>query len=110
VKQFTGSARERWGKLHNDDWETIAGKKDSWSGEFRAVRSGESGGREAGRRMSRALTDSGAKATPPAAFRIILRGEKDEPANVVRLFIAVCLCVTGLAETLSHGAGAAIVA
>ena len=27
-KQFTGSARERWGKLTDNDWETIAGKKD----------------------------------------------------------------------------------
>lgn len=27
-KQFTGSARERWGKLTNDDWEVIGGKKD----------------------------------------------------------------------------------
>jgi uncharacterized protein YjbJ (UPF0337 family) len=27
-KRFTGSARERWGKLAGNDWETIAGKKD----------------------------------------------------------------------------------
>jgi len=27
-KQFRGSARERWGKLTDDDWEAIAGKKD----------------------------------------------------------------------------------
>ncbi len=27
-KRFTGSARERWGKLTDNDWETIAGKKD----------------------------------------------------------------------------------
>ena len=27
-KQFTGSARERWGKLTDNDWETIAGKKE----------------------------------------------------------------------------------
>ena len=26
-KQFTGSARERWGNLTDNDWETIAGKK-----------------------------------------------------------------------------------
>ena len=26
--QFTGSARERWGKLTHNDWETVAGKKD----------------------------------------------------------------------------------
>jgi uncharacterized protein YjbJ (UPF0337 family) len=31
-KQFTGSARERWGKLTDDDWETIAGKKDQLIG------------------------------------------------------------------------------
>jgi uncharacterized protein YjbJ (UPF0337 family) len=31
-KQFTGSARERWGKLTNNDWETIAGKKDQLVG------------------------------------------------------------------------------
>lgn len=27
-KQFTGSARERWGKLTDNDWEMVAGKKD----------------------------------------------------------------------------------
>ena len=26
-KQFIGSARERWGKLTDNDWEAIAGKK-----------------------------------------------------------------------------------
>ena len=31
-KQFTGSARERWGKLTDSDWETIAGKKDQLVG------------------------------------------------------------------------------
>ena len=31
-KQFTGSARERWGKLTDDDWQTIAGKKDQLIG------------------------------------------------------------------------------
>jgi uncharacterized protein YjbJ (UPF0337 family) len=31
-KQFTGSARERWGKLTDNDWETIAGKKDQLIG------------------------------------------------------------------------------
>ncbi len=31
-KQFTGSARERWGKLVDNDWETIAGKKDQLVG------------------------------------------------------------------------------
>lgn len=27
-KQFTEPARARWGKLTDDDWQTIAGKKD----------------------------------------------------------------------------------
>ena len=31
-KQFTGSARERWGKLTDNDWETIAGKMDQLVG------------------------------------------------------------------------------
>jgi uncharacterized protein YjbJ (UPF0337 family) len=31
-KQFTGSARERWGELTDNDWETIAGKKDQLVG------------------------------------------------------------------------------
>jgi uncharacterized protein YjbJ (UPF0337 family) len=31
-KQFTGSARERWGKLTDDDWQTIGGKKDQLVG------------------------------------------------------------------------------
>jgi uncharacterized protein YjbJ (UPF0337 family) len=31
-KQFTGSARERWGKLTDDDWQTIAGEKDQLVG------------------------------------------------------------------------------
>ncbi len=31
-KQFTGSARERWGKLTDNDWETIAGKRDQLVG------------------------------------------------------------------------------
>jgi uncharacterized protein YjbJ (UPF0337 family) len=31
-KQFTGAARERWGKLTDNDWETIAGKKDQLVG------------------------------------------------------------------------------
>jgi uncharacterized protein YjbJ (UPF0337 family) len=30
--QFTGSARERWGKLTDDDWQTIAGKKEQLVG------------------------------------------------------------------------------
>jgi uncharacterized protein YjbJ (UPF0337 family) len=31
-KQLSGSARERWGKLTDDDWQTIAGKKDQLVG------------------------------------------------------------------------------
>jgi uncharacterized protein YjbJ (UPF0337 family) len=31
-KWFTGSARERWGRLTDRDWETIAGKKDQLVG------------------------------------------------------------------------------
>ena len=31
-KQFTGSARERWGQLTDNDWNTIAGKKEQLVG------------------------------------------------------------------------------
>jgi uncharacterized protein YjbJ (UPF0337 family) len=31
-KQFTGSARERWGKLTDDDFKTLAGKKENLIG------------------------------------------------------------------------------
>jgi uncharacterized protein YjbJ (UPF0337 family) len=31
-KQFTGSARERWGKLTDDDFKTVAGKKENLVG------------------------------------------------------------------------------
>jgi uncharacterized protein YjbJ (UPF0337 family) len=31
-KQLTGSARERWGQLTDDDWQTIGGKKDQLVG------------------------------------------------------------------------------
>jgi len=31
-KQFTGSARERWGKLTDDDIQTLTGKKDNLVG------------------------------------------------------------------------------
>jgi uncharacterized protein YjbJ (UPF0337 family) len=31
-KQFTGSAKERWGKLTDDDWKTIDGKKEQLVG------------------------------------------------------------------------------
>ncbi len=30
--QFIGSGRERWGKLTDDDWHTIAGQKDQLVG------------------------------------------------------------------------------
>jgi uncharacterized protein YjbJ (UPF0337 family) len=30
--QFTGSARKRWGKLTDDDWKTVAGRKDQLVG------------------------------------------------------------------------------
>jgi uncharacterized protein YjbJ (UPF0337 family) len=30
--QFTGSARERWGKLTDNDWQTIAGMRDQLVG------------------------------------------------------------------------------
>jgi uncharacterized protein YjbJ (UPF0337 family) len=31
-KQFRGSARERWGKITDNDWQAIAGKKDQLVG------------------------------------------------------------------------------
>jgi uncharacterized protein YjbJ (UPF0337 family) len=31
-KQFKGQAREKWGKLTDNDWEQIAGKKDQLVG------------------------------------------------------------------------------
>lgn len=31
-KQFSGSAREKWGKLTDSDWQTVAGKKDQLVG------------------------------------------------------------------------------
>jgi len=33
-KQFTGSARERWGKLTDDDIQTLSGKKDNLVGKI----------------------------------------------------------------------------
>lgn len=33
-KQFTGSARERWGKLTDDDWDRVAGKKEHLTGQI----------------------------------------------------------------------------
>ena len=48
-KQFRGSARERWGKITDDDWDAIAGKKDQlvrriqerWGGERRGGNAGQ---------------------------------------------------------------------
>ena len=34
-KQFVGSAREHWGKLTEDDWQIVAGKKDQLVGWIR---------------------------------------------------------------------------
>ena len=34
-KQFIGSARERWSKLTEDDWQFVAGKKDQLVGWIR---------------------------------------------------------------------------
>jgi uncharacterized protein YjbJ (UPF0337 family) len=34
-KQFVGSARERWGKLTENDWQIVAGKKDQLVGWIR---------------------------------------------------------------------------
>ena len=31
-RQFTGSARERWGKITDNDWEAVSGKKDQLVG------------------------------------------------------------------------------
>lgn len=31
-KQFAGSAREKWGKLTDDDWHVVGGKKDQLVG------------------------------------------------------------------------------
>jgi uncharacterized protein YjbJ (UPF0337 family) len=33
-KQFTGSARERWGKLTDDDMQTLTGQKDHLVGKI----------------------------------------------------------------------------
>jgi uncharacterized protein YjbJ (UPF0337 family) len=33
-KQFTGKAREQWGKLTDDDWTVVAGKKDQLVGKI----------------------------------------------------------------------------
>ena len=53
-KQLTGSAREQWGKLTDDDWQTIAGKEGSvsrahsgtiWNREGRKPRNRRTNGR-----------------------------------------------------------------
>jgi uncharacterized protein YjbJ (UPF0337 family) len=31
-KQFTGQARQKWGKLTDSDWQTVGGKKDELVG------------------------------------------------------------------------------
>jgi len=33
-KQFKGKMREKWGKLTDDDWEAVAGKKDQFIGKL----------------------------------------------------------------------------
>ncbi len=33
-KQFVGKAREKWGKLTDSDWETMAGQKDQIVGKI----------------------------------------------------------------------------
>ena len=33
-KQFKGKVKEKWGKLTDDDWTTIAGKKDELVGKL----------------------------------------------------------------------------
>jgi uncharacterized protein YjbJ (UPF0337 family) len=58
-KQFTGSARERWGKLTDNDCETIAGKKDQLIGRIQ-VRYGvaKAEAEKQADEWSRALTES----------------------------------------------------
>ena len=69
-KQFTGSARERWGKLTDNDWETIAGKKDQLVGRIqeRYGLAKEEAEKQADE-WSRALANPSAQATPPPASR-----------------------------------------
>ena len=58
-KQFTGSAQERWGKLTNDDLQTLTGQKDHLVGKIQE-RYGvvkEEAERQADE-WSRALTDA----------------------------------------------------
>lgn len=35
-REFAGSARAHWGKLTDDDWQTIAGKKEQLVGRIQA--------------------------------------------------------------------------
>jgi uncharacterized protein YjbJ (UPF0337 family) len=58
-KRFTGSARERWGKLTANDWERISGRNDQlagWIQERSGVAKGEAD-KQAGK-WSRALKQS----------------------------------------------------
>jgi uncharacterized protein YjbJ (UPF0337 family) len=36
-KRFSGSARERWGQLTDNDWERIAGKRDQLVGRIQEL-------------------------------------------------------------------------
>jgi uncharacterized protein YjbJ (UPF0337 family) len=56
-KRFTGSARERWGKLTDNNWERGGGKKDQLAGRIQ-----ETNGRSRRR-------DLNANGTTPPAFR-----------------------------------------
>ena len=33
-KQFVGKAKEKWGRLTNDDWQVVEGKRDQLVGKF----------------------------------------------------------------------------
>jgi uncharacterized protein YjbJ (UPF0337 family) len=59
-KQFTGSARERWGQLTDNDWETIGGQKDQLVGRIQ-VRYGvaKAEAEKQADEWSRALSESG---------------------------------------------------
>ena len=37
MKRFAGAARERWGKLTDNDWETISGQKDQLVGRIQEL-------------------------------------------------------------------------
>jgi len=61
--------RERWGKLTNDDWETIAGKKDQLVGRIQeryGVARAEA--EKQADEWSRALTDSGRESHTPSGL------------------------------------------